>query len=120
MTSDTSIQAPAPAEPATPGRRNFLRRAGGVGATAVAAIAATWTDAPSAFAAPGCCYLAYPNGPWCGGHKGTDAFRCPSGYHKYAWYCVTGHLHYACWECARGSNCHNGPWSCSNFVAIYV
>jgi hypothetical protein len=92
-----------------------------VGAAVVGAIAVTWSDAPSAFAAPGCCSLAHPNGPWCGGKADTNTFTCPSGYHKTAWYCnIGGMFYYTCWECAHGTNCDAGPWICSNYYIVYV
>lgn len=122
MTSDTRTRIPAPGEKDAPDRRKFLRRATGLGAGVVATIAATWADAPSAFAAPGCCDLAHPNGPWCGGAPENDGnFSCPHGYTKHAWYCNIGQMfYYSCWECAKGSNCYAGPWACSNYYIVYV
>jgi hypothetical protein len=105
-----------------PDRRSILRRASLLGAAAVGAIAGTWLDQPAALAAPGCCHIAFPNGPWCGGREGVDGvnWNCPSGYHKRYWSCVTGHFHYTCWECTTGSSCWQGSYRCSNYHVVYV
>ncbi len=118
MISGTGIQGSESAAPEAPSRRRFLRRASGVGAAVVGAIAVTWTDAPAALAGNlGCCDLAYPNGPWCGGHRGMSNFSCPSGYHKTAWYCNIGNDGYGCYECSKSStSCYGGPWACSNYT----
>jgi hypothetical protein len=97
-------------------RRRFLRRLGGLGGATVAAIAVTWADAPAAFAAPYCCDLRYPNGPWCGNTHPNSNFTCPSGYYKRVWYCTYGQVFLSCYECAAGSSCWNGPWYCSNYT----
>ncbi|HEX6526368.1 MAG TPA: hypothetical protein VF070_41095 [Streptosporangiaceae bacterium] len=108
------------------GRRKFLRRATGLGAAVVGAIAVTWADAPAAFAAfdEGCCGLATRTP--CGGAWGKDGtFNCPSGTSKKFWTCYTqpgnrGFL-YHCWECDNGSNCFNGSvYKCSNYWDIYI
>jgi hypothetical protein len=112
-----------PSEETAPARRRFLRRAAGVGAAMVGAIAVTWADSPvaSAAACTGnylCCDLAHPNGPYCGGHIGTSNFSCPSGYHKTYWTCCCEECCVDCYECSKGSgSCYDGPWSCSNAVA---
>lgn len=100
------------------GRRGFLARASKLGATAVGAIAATWADAPNALAAPYCCDLVHPNGPFCGGHRGTGTFSCRSGYHRRVWYCAYGSVTVGCYECAAGGDCWHGPWTCSNYVYL--
>ena len=97
-------------------RRRFLRRVGGLGGAVVAAIATTWADSPAALAAPYCCDLAYPNGPWCGGHHPSSNFTCRSGYHKRVWHCVSGPSFLSCYECAAGADCFSGPWQCSNYT----
>ena len=101
------------------GRRTLLRRMTGAGAAVVGAIAMTWADSPSAFAAPGCCDLAFPNGPWCGGSFPNDGhFTCPSGTSKRVWACQTATQIYRCWECDNGSTCWNGTvYKCSNWNA---
>ena len=96
-------------------RGGFIRRIGSIGAAVVGAIAITWKDAPVAEAAPYCCNLAHPNGPWCGGTKGTCSFSCPSGYHKVYWSCTYSRSVFSCYECAAGSTCYSGPWACSNY-----
>lgn len=102
--------------PALP-RRSFFRKVTGLGGAIVAGIATTWIDAPSALAAPYCCDLAYPNGPYCGGRGDSSNFTCPRGYYKRVWYCTYGsNLYLACYECAAGSTCYSGPWKCSNYV----
>lgn len=108
---------------ASSARRGFRSRASGLGAATVGAIATTWTDAPASvdpLYGEGCCNVAHPNGPFCGGRKNIENFTCPSGYHKRAWYCHTAHFYYTCLECAAGSNCYSGPFACSNYYAVYV
>jgi hypothetical protein len=102
-------------------RASFLARLRRVGTIVVGGIAVTWIDAPSAFAAPYCCSLAYPNGPWCGGRPGLNFQSCPSGYHKQEWSCCWGtHLFY-CEECTQSrTTCWNGPWKCSNYYTANV
>lgn len=80
MTSETLSRNTLSGDTAAPDRRGFLRRASAVGAVVVGGIAATWADAPAASASPFCCNLRYPNGPWCGGVKGTNSFTCAKGY----------------------------------------
>ncbi|HEY7486703.1 MAG TPA: twin-arginine translocation signal domain-containing protein [Streptosporangiaceae bacterium] len=122
MISDVMTRVEETEEPGQPGRRGFLKRASGIGAAVVGWLAVTWADSPSAFAAPGCCDLRYPNGPWCGGTKGRDGsgWSCPSGYTKRYWSCHTAHFYYTCWECTKGSTCWSGPWKCSNYFVVYV
>ena len=88
-------------------RRGLLGRASVLGAAVVGAIAGTWLDEPPAAAAPGCCALSHPTGPWCGGTKGVDGsnWNCPSGYHKRYWNCHTTNFYYTCWECTTGTAC---------------
>jgi hypothetical protein len=100
-------------------RRGLLKRMSSLGAFAVGAIATTWADAPAAFASPGCCDLANPNGPWCGGHKGSGTFSCSGGTQKTVWYCSTGCWVYSCYECSGGPSCFTPPWPCSNYIASY-
>lgn len=105
-----------------PDRRRFLRRASGIGAAFVSAIAVTWADSPAASAKKcdgnvGCCILANPNGPWCGGHPGTGKFKCPEGYYKRYWTCCCEDCCFDCYECGAKSSCFEGPWACSNFTA---
>lgn len=120
MISDSATRNMTAQEPSVPGRRGFLKRAGAAGAAVVGWIAVTWADSPMAEAAPGCCTLRYPNGPYCGGHAPSNSFSCPSGYHKRYWSCHTEHFYYTCWECAKGSDCFSGPWACSNYYVVYV
>lgn len=103
-------------------RRRLLGRASALGAAVVGAIAGTWLDEPAASAAPGCCDLRYPNGPWCGGTAGVDGtdWSCPRGYSKRYWTCHTEHFYYTCWECTTGSSCWQGSWKCSNYFVVYV
>jgi hypothetical protein len=105
-----------------PSRRRLLGRASALGAAVVGAIAGTWLDEPPAAAAPGCCELRYPNGPWCGGHKGVDGsnWTCPSGYHKRYWSCHTTNFYYTCWECNTGKTCWDANFKCSNYFVVYV
>lgn len=105
---------------AEPDRRGFFRRASAIGAAVVGGIAVTWADAPTALASPLCCELAHPNGPWCGGSQGLSSFSCPSGYSKRYWTCAYASCEIGCYECAKGSNCWTGPWSCSNWkILVY-
>lgn len=98
------------------GRSGFFGRASRFGAVLVGGIAATWLDAPSAFALPGCCDLAYPNGPYCGGRSGLANFSCPSGHHKQEWTCCSGTHLYICEECTTSTTtCWQGSFSCSNW-----
>jgi hypothetical protein len=121
MTITENTQVAAPWEPDQQTRRTFFRRMTTLGAAVVGAIAATWLDAPSAYAAPGCCSLYYPNGPWCGGTKGVDGvhWSCPHGT-KHYWSCHTTNFYYTCWECNTGSNCWSGTFYCSNYYVVYV
>jgi hypothetical protein len=113
------IEEAKPFDPS--GRRTFLRRMAGAGAAVVGAIAVTWADAPIASAAPACCDLYYPNGPWCGGSPNNDGhFSCPRGTSKHVWYCRAGHFIYHCWECNSGSTCWTGSFKCSNYWEIYI
>lgn len=117
-----TMNAPSPVIPqdnpeiSEPGdRRRFLRRLTGLGAGVVGAIAVTFADAPNASAvSAGCCDLA-TNTP-CGGHWNNNGnWSCPHGHVKHYWSCCCGYFIYHCWECASGSNCDVGPWTCSNY-----
>jgi hypothetical protein len=109
-------------QPVRTPRRTFFRKASMLGAAVVGAIAGTWLDQPAALAAPGCCSLYYPNGPWCGGTAGVDGvnWNCPSGYVKRYWTCHTEHFYYTCWECNKGGTCWDSPFACSNYKVVYV
>jgi hypothetical protein len=117
--SGSDVRSPTRTEPEP--RRFFLGRASRWGSVVVGTIAATWLDAPSAFAvAPACCNLANPNGPWCGGIQGANfaGSSCPGSSHKTEWGCCqSGHV-YVCEECQTGSsnNCDYGTsYPCSNW-----
>lgn len=114
MTSQTLSRETVPDQD----RRGFLWRASAIGAAVVGGIAATWTDAPSAAAAPLCCDLEYPNGPFCGGTQGTNSFSCGSGYTKRYWTCGYLSCEIGCYECTKGSSCWSGPWACSNWAIL--
>jgi hypothetical protein len=118
MTIRTQSQTGLAEKSAGPDRRGFLGRAGTLGAVVVGAIAATWTDAPSAVASPFCCDLAHPSGPWCGGTQGTNNFSCPKDYYKRVWTCGYMSCEFGCYECAKGATCDDGPWACSNYAIL--
>jgi hypothetical protein len=124
-TSDREFNGPAlnatdSNERGTLKRRSVFRWATGVGAGAVGLIAGTWIDAPAAFAAPYCCDLAHPSGPWCGGKPNIAGvgWSCPRGYTKTYWTCSQGCSILGCYECAGGSSCYDAPWYCSNYGVI--
>jgi hypothetical protein len=118
MTSETLSGNTLSDKSAAPDRRGFLRRASAVGAVVVGGIAATWADAPAASASPFCCTLRYPNGPWCGGTKGTNSFTCPKGYTKHYWTCGYMSCEFGCYECNTASSCYGGTYKCSNYAIL--
>lgn len=62
-----------------------------------------------------CCGLARPDNEchWTGTKSN---FTCPSGYHRWWWYCCDGTQQIACGECTQStSSCWGGPWQCSVF-----
>lgn len=96
-------------------RRNYASLLGKTGLSLVAALA-VFKKTEVADAAPFCCALANPDGPWCPG--GWGWFYCPSGGSPHVWYCYYGSYPagtYACGECNPGSSCFGGPYYCSYY-----
>jgi hypothetical protein len=96
-------------EDATLTRRSIF----GIGTAVVAGLAtvlARPTEAHADCQGSPCCFLASctrcrrnPRGGW----------FCPRGFNARFWTCVSGRRRVICGECARGSNCFQGPWACS-------
>ncbi len=87
-----------------------------LGAAFVGTLARAWADVPSALAGNVyCCNLRFPNGPWCGGTKGSSNFTCSAGHNKRNWTCCEPFGLVLCWECTTGATCDDPMYECSNY-----